>query len=139
MAYIDYMGIAPEDIDLLNSEEFKSVLEKHPTLRLVTTDEDAEGEEVFNEVSLPLPDDHDGYVGIEDRDDEDSFMWILYDDCESVADPNPGFIAVLRAMDDFSVKKYSQRLFMSKDETLCMDDEATLEAEFDFSKGDYIL
>lgn len=145
MTYIDYMGIAPESIELVNSVEFKNVLETYPNLRLVTTafDEDGneiideDGNEIFNEVSLPLPAGHDTYVGIEDRNDKDAFMWVLYDDCDSVTDPSPGFIAVLQAMDDFSVQTLNERLFMPKDPDLCLDDDAILEAKFDFAKGDY--
>lgn len=137
MVYIDYMGIDPIELEFLTSPALKSALEAHPNLWLVTSGEDEDGDEIFHEVTFPLSDYHHTAVGIEDHDEEESFMWILYDDCVSVTDPSPGFVAVLRAMDDYSVETLGERLFMPKDASLCTDDDSVLEAEFDFTQGDY--
>jgi hypothetical protein len=141
MVTIDYFGIAPESIELINSEEFRAVLEAHPNLRLVKNDPEAydKGEEIFLDVTLPLPEDHDDYVGVEDRDNDDAFMWILYDDCDMVSDPSPAFIEVLKVMDTFSFKTLGERLFSPQSSGRYMDDPALLAAEYDFTTGEYIL
>lgn len=141
MTSIDYFGIAPESIELINSDEFRAVLAAHPNLRLVTPDPDGydTGEETFNDVTLPLPEGHDDCVGVEDSDNDDEFMWVLYDDCDSISDPSPAFIEILKVMDAFSFKTLGERLFSPQRTGRYMDDPALLAAEFDYSQGVYIV
>jgi hypothetical protein len=140
MVHIEYSGISPESIDLINSDQLRSVLTAYPNLRLVTVDEDEDDDnEVYNEVALPLSEDHDACVAVLDKDDDDAFMWILDDDYQMVTDPSPAFIEVLRVMDDFSKRTIDERLFMTQHEDLYVDSPTILAAEFDFSTGDYLI
>lgn len=139
MVNIEYAAIAPESVELVNSEEFRSILTAHPSLRLITVEEDDEGDEVFTHVPLPLPDGHYACVAVVDKDDDDAFMWVLNDDYDSVADPSPAFIEILRVMDDFSIRKLDERLFISPDPDRYVDSPEVLAADFDFNKGDYII
>lgn len=140
MVHIEYSGISPESTDLINSDQLRAVLTAHPNLRLVTVDEEEDDDnEVYNEVVLPLPEDHDACVAVMDKDDDDAFMWVLNDDYESVTNPSHAFIAVLRVMDDFSNRTLGQRLFSPQNRDLYADSPEVLAAEFDFSTGDYII
>lgn len=137
MATIEYSGFAPSEARLINSEDFLAVLAKHPELRLVTVDEDDNGEELFIDVLLPLSESHDNYVAVVDNND--GFMWVLYDDYCEISDPNDAFIDVLTVMDKVSVELFGERLFVAGDWDLVVDDEPVLSAEYDFSVGDYAL
>lgn len=139
MVHIEYAGLAPETVEFINSQEFLSVLETHPSLRLVTVEEDEDGDEVFTHVPIPLQEGHYDCVGAVDKDDKDAFMWILYDDFASVTSPSPAFIAVLRTMDDFSTSTLEERLFISPNQDLYVDSPEVLAAEYDFTQGDYVL
>lgn len=139
MATIEYAGINPESIELLNSEEFCALLTAHQSLRLITVEEDDEGDEIFTHVPLPLPEGHYDCVAVVDKADNDAFMWVLYDDCVSVQDPSPAFVEVLRVMDDYSKSTLGERLFISRDLDLYVDSPEVLTAEFDFATGDYVL
>jgi hypothetical protein len=139
MANIDYTGIDPSSIELVNSEEFRAALTAYPNLSLVTVDEDEDDNEIFNEVVLPLSEGTDVCLAVMDSDDEDAFMWVLYDNYESVYDPSPAFIEILRVMDVFSHKTLNQRLFISMSRELYRDSPEALAAEFDFTKGDYVI
>lgn len=140
MVHIEYSGISPESVELINSDQLGSVLAAHPNLRLVTVEEDEDDDnEVYNEVVLPLPEEHDACVAVMDKDDDDAFMWVLNDDYQMVADPSPAFVEVLRVMDDFSKQTLAERLFMTQHDDLYVDSPEVLAAEFDFSIGDYII
>ena len=139
MPSIEYAGISPDAIELINSKEFRSVLDKHPNLRLVTVDEDDDGYEVFNDVALPVSEEHDDYVGILDTANGDEFMWILYDDYVAVSDPSFSFVDILKAMDAFSVETLKERIFQPTNGEHYVDDPAILAAEFDFNLGTYII
>ena len=141
MAHIEYSGINPESIELVNSDEFRAVLAAHPNLQLVTVDEDEEtGDEIFNEVTLPLPEGYYDCVALMDRSNPDSFMWVLNDSPAFVEDPCSGFIEVLKVMDAYSVKTLEERLFeLEGHPGLYLDSEEVLAAEFDFANGEYIL
>lgn len=140
MTTIEYFGINPNATELLNSKEFRSVLETYPELSLVTVEEEHEyAKGYFYKVELPLPEDHDENIAIIDVDDRGTFMWILNEDLCFVNDPSPAFIEILRVMDSFSVETVDTRLFMSQDSELCEDDPEILFAEYDFKNAVYIL
>lgn len=140
MANIDYFGIAPEAVELINSDEFRAILEAQPELCLVTVgEEDEYVPKQFYKVELPLPEGHDERVAVIDVDDRGSFMWVLKDDCDSVTDPSPAFIEILKIMDTFSIEHLEARLFLSQGGGFCGDEPEILAAEFDFAKAEYIL
>jgi hypothetical protein len=140
MAHIEYSGINPESIELINSNEFGAVLAAHPELKLVTVEEDDEtGAEIFNEATLPLPEGYYDCVAVMDRSVPDAFMWVLNDSQCFTEDPSPAFIDVLKVMDAFSVKTQEERLFLSMDPDFYTDDPEVLAAKFDFATGEYIL
>lgn len=142
MTTIEYSGIAPEDVALINSPEFRAVLAAYPNLKVVTVEENydsGELKEIFREMQLPLVDGIPDYIAVMDRDDEDAFMWVLHDDYATVEDPSPAFIEVLKLMDAFSLKTLDERLFQPANEDLYTDSPEVLAAEFNFTTGDYIL
>lgn len=139
MATIEYFGITPEAVELVNSQKFQDILKAYPHLRLVTSTYEDSDEEVFTETTLPLAEDSFDYIGLEDRNNPDSFMWVLYDDYAHVDSPSPAFIEILKLMDAFSIKTLQARLFVSGDGGFVGDSEEILAAEFDFSTGKYVL
>lgn len=140
MTTIEYFGINPNATELLNSKEFRSVLETYPELSLVTVEEEHEyAKGHFYKVELPLPEDHDENIAIIDVDDRGTFMWILNEDLCFVNDPSPAFIEILRVMDAFAIETLDARLFMSQDSELCEDDPEILSAKYNFTIGEYIL
>ena len=142
MTTIEYSGIAPEDVALINSPEFRAVLAAHPNLKVVTVEETYDADEIteiFHEMKLPLVDGIPDYIAVMDRDDEDAFMWVLHDDYATVEDPSPAFVEVLKLMDAFSIKTLEERLFQPSNEDLYNDSPEVLAADFDFANGDYIL
>lgn len=139
MTIIDYLGLAPDSIELVNSAEFRAVLAANPNLRVITVREDEEtGDETAIDLTLPLPDNHDAYVAVIDSDN-DELMWVLYDDEDTVYDPSPAFIEILKIMDAYSRRHLETRIFIPKDKNLSIDDEVVLDAEYDYTTGDYFL
>jgi hypothetical protein len=140
LAYIDYYGIGPESIELVNSEEFRTLITANPNLKVVAQRTNkVTGKETLDEISLPLPEGHTGYVGVKERDNNEEFMWVLYDDSHMVVDPSPAFIEILKLMDTFSVETLDSRLFIPEDDELDTYDEKLRHVEFDFTTGDYKL
>lgn len=138
MTTIEYFGIAPDATELLNSKEFRSVLETYPELSLVTVEEEHEyAKGYFYRVELPLPEDHGENIAVIDVDNRGTFMWILNEDLCSVTNPSPAFIAILKIMDSFSVETLDTRLFMSQDSDVSEDDPEALSAEYSFTTGEY--
>ena len=140
MAHIEYNGINPESTELLHSDEFKAVLTAFPNLRLVTVEENDYGDEVFKEVSLPLPDDYYDCVALISINNPDDFMWVLGDGPSFVENPSSGFIEALKVMDAYSVKTLEERLFaLEGHPSLYLDSEEVLNARYDYANGIYIL
>lgn len=145
MTTIEYSAIAPEDVTLVNSPEFRAILAAHPNLKVVTVEETGEVDgaynrtEIYHEMALPLVDGIPDYIGVIDRDDDEAFLWVLHDDYVMVQDPSPAFIELLKLMDAFSIKTLDERLFHSGNEGVYADSPEVLAAEFDFTVGDYIL
>lgn len=138
MATIEYMGMSTDAVELVNSAEFKAALEAHPNLRLVTVEQDDNGDDVYTDVSFPLKASDDN-IAVLDRENEDYFMWVLLEENAHVHDPSPAFIAILGIMDAFAIKTYGERLYLSPDEEVLCDDPKVLAATYDFSIGDYLL
>lgn len=139
MASIDYFGLKLTDIEFVNSEAFRATLEAHPNLRLVTIYEDEYGDDTAVDITIPIQECHDAYVGIEDRDNDETFLWVLYDDCETVIDPSPAFIEILKLMDAYSIRTLEERIFSTNDgDDLDIPYPEILKAEFDFTTGDYL-
>ena len=139
MVSIEYLGINPDSIELINSKQFRAVLAANPNLRVVTVRDDEEtGDETVIDLTLPLPENHDDYVAVLDSDN-DEHLWVLYDDCDTVDDPSPAFIEILKIVDAYSRKHLESRIFIPKDETLSIEDEIVLDAEYDYTTGDYFL
>lgn len=140
MAHIEYSGINPASIELVNSAEFRSVLTTNPNLRLVTVEENDHGDEVFNEVTLPLPESYYDCVAAMDRNNPDAFMWVLNDSSCFVEDPSHAFIEILNVMDAYSKKTLEARIFALEGHPwLYFDSEEVLNAIYDYANGDYIL
>ena len=139
MVSIDYLGLNPDAIELINSKQFRAVLAAHPNLRVITVREDEEtGDETLTDLTLPLPENHNEYVAVIDSNN-DELMWVLYDDCDEVYDPSPAFIEILKIMDAYSRKHLESRIFIPKDENLSIEDEVVLDSEYDYTTGDYFL
>lgn len=139
MTSIEYLGLNPDSVELINSKQFRAVLDANPNLRVITVREDEEtGEETLTDLTLPLPDSHNDYVAVLDSDN-DELMWVLYDDCDEVYDPSPAFIEILKVMDAYSRRHLESRIFIPKDENLSIEDEVVLDAEYDYTTGDYFL
>lgn len=70
-------------------------------------------------------------------------MWVLYDDFTVVTDPSDSFIEALTIMDAFVTRTQEERLFLdvrsvSGEVTeLYVDDPKVLEADFDYTTGQY--
>lgn len=142
MVAIDYKVFAPESIELINSPEFQAILDVYPSLRLVTSEEDEETwDEVFIDIALPLPEGHDEFVGVINPDNDDEFMWILYDDYtfQSVGNPSPAFIEILKVMDAYSIKTINQRAFLPINPEHYDRTDEMLASKFDYATGDYIF
>lgn len=138
MVTIEYMGMDPEEVELVNSPEFRAALDAHPNVRLVTVTEDDKGNDIYHEASLPLSATGDN-VAVLEWENEDSFLWVLFAEDAHVHDPSPAFIDILKVMDAYSVKTYEERLFLSPDEDVLNSDPEVLAAPYDFNTGDYIL
>lgn len=139
MVSIEYNGLNPDCMELINSKQFRAVLAAHPSLRVVTVREDEEtGEASVIDLTLPLPESHNNYVAVIDSGN-DELMWVLYDDSDAVYDPSPAFIELLKVMDAYSRRHLESRIFIPKDENLSIDNEAVLDAEYDYITGDYFL
>ena len=139
MVSIEYNGLTPDSIELINSKKFRAVLAAHPSLRVITVREDEEtGDEFVIDLTLPLPESHNDYVAVIDSGN-DELMWVLYDDCDAVYDPSLAFIELLKVMDAYSRRYLESRIFIPKDENLSIYDEAVLDAEYDYTAGDYFL
>lgn len=140
MTTINYSGIDPQAFGLVNSEAFHFLLENNPNLALVEVSyDDEDGDEVFTHCALPLHYEADNGIGIIDRTDGEKFMWVLNDDYYSVEDPSDSFIEALVIMDAFSIRTQETRLFQPKNTGLYQDDLRILEADYDFTTGDYVL
>lgn len=139
MVSIDYNGLNPDSVEFINSKQFRAVLAAHPTLRLVTIGEDKETKaETVIDLTLPLPESHNDYIALIDSGN-DELMWVLYDDWDTVYDPSPAFIETLKVMDAYSRRHLESRIFIPKDENLSIEDEIVLDAEYDYTTGDYFL
>lgn len=140
MATIEYFGINPNATELLLFKEFRSVIDANPELSLVTIEEaDEYVKEQFYLVEFPLPKGHDENVAVIDVDNRGSIMWVLNDSPCFVEDPSPAFIELLKVMDAYSIENLEARLFMSQADDLPEDSPEILAAEYDFTKGEYIL
>lgn len=139
MTTIDYSGISTDDFGILNSEEFRYLLEKNPNLRLVEVTYGDEGDEIFTHVAPPFHREPENCIGVIDRTDGEKFMWILYDGFVSVEDPSASLIATLVIMDEFVTLTQEARLFVPINTALYLDDAVVLAADYDFSAGDYLF
>lgn len=139
MASIDYMGIDPASAELVNSKEFRAVLDAHPEFKVVWVGEDEDGDEIFIPVELPFPDDRYEPLAVMNMVTGHEFLWVLNDDECFVDDPSPVAIKFLKVIDDFSVKTEGCRIFIAAPDGLYSDSPEILGAEFDFAKGQYIL
>ena len=140
MTTINYSGINPQAFGIVNSEAFHFLLENNPNLTLVeVSDDDEDGDEVFTRIALPLHYEADNGIALIDSADDDKFMWVLNDDYASVEDPSDSLIEALKIMDAFSIRTQESRLFECQDTGLYLDDPQVLEADYDFTTGEYIL
>lgn len=140
MTTINYSGISPQAFGLVNSEAFHFLLGNNPNLALVEVSyDDEDGDEVFTHIALPLHYEPDNGIGIIDRTDGEKFMWVLNDDYASVEDPSDSLIEALKIMDAFSIRTQKSRLFECQNTGLYLDDPQILEADYDFTTGEYIL
>lgn len=139
MARIEYSAIHPKSVELINSDEFQTVLAANPNLRLVTFGEDDEdSNELLIDVTLPLPEGNDKFVAVMDAD---ALMWVLQVSYCIVKDPSTAFIEVLKVMDAYYAKTLGQRLFTREGQFawLPVSEAEMLAAEYDFATGEYLF
>lgn len=142
MTTINYSGIGLDAYGLLSTEGFHYLLKNNPNLSLVEVSYDDEsGDEIFTPVftSLQLQSEPANCIALIDNDDDEKFMWVLYDDYASVEDPSDSLIEALVVMDAFYTATQETRLFLPKNTGLYQDDQRILEADYDFTAGDYDL
>lgn len=140
MTTINYSGISPQSFGLVNSEAFRFLLRDNPSLSLVEVSyDDEDGDEIFGPVTLPLEYEADNGIALIDSAADDKFMWVLNDDYYSVEDPSDSLIEALKIMDAFSIRTQEVRLFECQNTGLYLDDPQILEADYDFTTGEYIL
>lgn len=142
MAYIEYYGIDTRFCNaagLLNSAEFRAVLNANPHLYLLESEYSGIWAEdvTFSEVNPPVRENYPSNVFIRDTKN-DKAMNVIYDDLTEVIDPSPEFIEILELMDAFSVKTLTKRIFEAP-LNFKNDDPEILSAKFDFQKGTYKL
>lgn len=142
MAYIEYHGIDTRfcnAAELLNSAEFRAVLDANPHLYLLESEYfGIWGEDVtYSEVTPPVPEKYSSNVFIRDTLHNNA-MHVIYDDLTEVFDPSPELIEILKLMDAFSVKVMNKRIFQPP-LYFKNDDPEILSAKFDFNEGSYQL
>ena len=140
MTTINYSGISLDCYGLLSTEGFHYLLKNNQNLSLVEVSYDDEtGDEIFTPITPPLYTEPENCIALIDNDDDEKFMWVLYDDYASVEDPSDSLIEALGIMDAFMTKTQETRLFLPQDTALYQDDQRILEADYDFVAGDYDL
>jgi len=139
MVAIDYMGIDPDAVELVNSDEFRAVLNAHPEFKLVWVGEDDEGDEIFIPVELPFPNGQYEPLAVMNMVTGDEFLWVLNDGECSIDDPSPVAIEFLKVIDAFSVQAEGARIFLSAGKEWEIDSPEALQAEFDFTTSKYVL
>jgi hypothetical protein len=140
MTIISYYAINPQCYGLLSTEGFHYLLKNNPNLDLVEVSYDDEtGDEIFTSIKTPLHSEPENCIALIDRTDDDKFMWVLYDDEASVEEPSDALIEALTIMDAFSIKVEEVRIFIQEDCEYDLDDPRLLEADFDFTTGEYEL
>lgn len=140
MTTISYYAINPECFGLVNSEAFHYLLKNNPNLSLVEVSYDDEtGDEIFTAITTPLHSEPENCVALIDNDDDEKFMWVLYDDEASVEDPSTALIEALTIMDAYSIRTEETRIFIDENGEYDLDDPQLLEVDYDFTTGEYIL
>lgn len=142
MTIIEYVGIDSNIYGVVNTEAFHFLLKNNPNLRLVSVSKDTNTrKEIFADVTLPLMKAPEENIGLIDTDNNDQFMWVLGVDYAIVKNPSPTIIEALTIMDNFFTHTQGERLLLDKRTHLgiTLDDPRTLEAEFDFTTGQYDL
>lgn len=140
MTTINYSGISLDCYGLLSTEGFHYLLKNNPNLNLVEVSyDDDSGDEIFTPITAPLYTEPENCIALIDNDDDEKFMWVLYDDYSSIEDPSDSLIEALGIMDAFMTKTQETRLFLPQNTALYQDDQRILEADYDFVAGDYDL
>ena len=139
MTTIKYSPLTTEEVIVVNSEEFRSVLKAHPNVVLVTVEETDEGKAILRRMTLPLTDGYDDFIAVVDQDNDNAFMWVVHDYLAAVSDPSPVFIEILNVMDACSVTTWQESIFTPlQGEQLCTDHPQILASTFDFTADEYI-
>lgn len=139
MTTINYCGIGLDCYGLLSTEGFHFLLKNNPNLDLVEVSyNDETGDEIFTPITAPLYAEPESCIALIDRTDNDNFVWVLYEDYASVEDPSDSLIEALKIMDAFAIRTQETRIFETAT-GYCLDDARLLEADYDFTTGEYDL